>query len=302
MGEDASCNNLFQVGQPTVLGVPKQLSQVEQASGVEMRFQWASAEVRESPWSALEPTATGSEESPIPVVLDQNTAQWSLHQGASIGAITKLRFDGQWVHFKTVGLLSNSVLQGRLLIGEANFKSLFPTLSGFQFFLIRSGKAQPSIAMETLESGWSDDGLDVVSSEEVLSRMLSVQNTYISAFQSLGALGLLLGTFGLAAVQTRSVIERRRELSLMRAVGFSDLRIAKMLTLETAFLLGGGMLIGVCAAAIAIVPYIIEVGPNTSLVQPFVMLVLVLVAGSLSALLAIRTAMRLPILDGLRAE
>ena len=88
----------------------------------------------------------------------------------------------------------------------------------------------------------------------------------------------------------------------MRAVGFSDLRIAKMLTLETAFLLGGGMLIGVCAAAIAIVPYIIEVGPNTSLVQPFVMLCLVLVAGSLSALLAIRTAMRLPILDGLRAE
>jgi ABC-type antimicrobial peptide transport system permease subunit len=132
--------------------------------------------------------------------------------------------------------------------------------------------------------------------------MLSVQNTYISAFQSLGALGLLLGTFGLAAVQTRSVIERRRELSLMRAVGFADARIAKMLTLETALLLGGGMLIGIFAAGFAIVPYIVEVGPQTSLVQPFVMLGLVLVAGFLSALLAIRTAMRLPILTGLRAE
>ncbi len=302
LGEDASCNNLFQVGQPTVLGVTKQLSEVEQASVVDMRFQWTTAAVTELPWSALEPPATGSVESPIPVVLDQNTAQWSLHQGASIGAITKLRFDGQWVHFKTVGLLSNSVLQGRLLIGEANFKSLFPTLSGFQFFLIRSGSVPQAVAMETLESGWSDDGLDVVSSELVLRRMLSVQNTYISAFQSLGALGLLLGTFGLAAVQTRSVIERRRELSLMRAVGFSDARIAKMLTLETALLLGGGMLIGVSAAAIAIVPYIIEVGPHTSLLQPFVMLVLVLVAGALSALLAIRTAMKLPILAGLRTE
>ncbi len=302
LGEDASCNNLFQVAQPTVLGVPKQLSEVEKASDENVRFQWAGTVNKESPWLALEDLATGSEESPIPLVLDQNTAQWSLHQGASLGSITKLNFDGTWVYFKTVGLLSNSVLQGRLLIGESNFKSLFPTLSGFQFFLVRSGDAGPKVATETLESGWSDDGLDVVSSSEVLARMLSVQNTYISAFQSLGALGLLLGTFGLAAVQTRSVIERRRELSLMRAVGFSDSRIAKMLTLETALLLGGGMLIGILAAAIAIVPYIIEVGPQTSLVQPFVMLVVVLLAGFISATLAIRTAMKLPILAGLRAE
>jgi putative ABC transport system permease protein len=302
LGEDASCNNLFQVAQPTVLGVPKQLSEVEQASAAEIRFQWAGTANPESPWSALDDLASGTKDSPIPVVIDQNTAQWSLHQGASIGSITKLNFDGNWVHFKTVGLLSNSVLQGRLLIGEANFKSLFPKLSGFQFFLIRSGEAGQKVAMETLESGWSDDGLDVVSSAEVLSRMLSVQNTYISAFQSLGALGLLLGTFGLAAVQTRSVIERRKELSLMRAVGFSDSRIAKLLTLETVLLLGGGMLIGIFAAAIAIVPYIVEVGPQTSLVQPFVMLMVVLLAGFLSATLAIRTAMKLPILAGLRAE
>lgn len=302
LGEDASCNNLFQVASPTVLGVPKQLGEVEEASDKEIRFQWAGAIDKDSPWSALEELATGAEDNPIPVVLDQNTAQWSLHQGASIGAITKLSFNGNWVYFKTVGLLSNSVLQGRLLIGESNFKSLFPTVSGFQFFLIRSGEAGAKVATETLENGWSDDGLDVVSSSEVLSRMLSVQNTYISAFQSLGALGLLLGTFGLAAVQTRSVIERRKELSLMRAVGFSNSRIGKMLTLETVLLLGGGMLIGIAAAAIAIVPYIIEVGPQTNLLQPFVMLMAVMLAGFLSATLAIRTAMKLPILAGLRAE
>ncbi len=302
LGEDASCNNLFQVAQPTVLGVPAQLSEVEGLSDLNVRFQWAAQVNKDSPWSALEESASGTEEAPIPVVLDQNTAQWSLHQGASLGAITKLNFDGEWIYFRTVGLLSNSVLQGRLLIGETNFKALFPTLSGFQFFLIRSAELDQKQVMETLENGWSDDGLDVVASEKVLRQLLSVQNTYISAFQSLGALGLLLGTFGLAAVQMRSVVERRRELSLMRAVGFSDMRIAKLLTLETALLLGGGMLIGVLAAAIAIVPYIIEVGPQTSLVQPLVMLLIVLVAGFISASLAIRTAMKLPILAGLRAE
>ena len=62
------------------------------------------------------------------------------------------------------------------------------------------------------------------------------------------------------------------------------------------------MLVGIAAAAIAIVPYIIEVGPQTSLVQPLVMLAIVLLAGVMSAMLAIRTAMQLPILPGLRAE
>ena len=58
--------------------------------------------------------------------------------------------------------------------------------------------------------------------------MLAVQNTYLETFQSLGALGLLLGTLGLATVQFRSVLERRQELALMRAAGFRRGRLAKM--------------------------------------------------------------------------
>jgi putative ABC transport system permease protein len=302
MGEDASCNNLFQTTQPTVLGVPRQLAQIDVDTPESQRFQWAATVDLENPWAALDHAAEGSESQPIPVVLDQNTAMWSLHQGASLGAITKLQFNDQTVYFKTVGLLSNSVLQGRLMIGEENFKHLFPKLSGYQFFMIDSGELNQKSVMEVVESGWSDEGLDAVFSRDVLSRMLSVQNTYISAFQSLGALGLLLGTFGLAAVQTRSVIERRRELSLMRAVGFSTNRIARLLTLETALLLVGGILIGVLTAACAIVPYILEVGPQTSLMQPLWMLAIVLLAGFIVALLAIRTAMNMPILTGLRSE
>jgi putative ABC transport system permease protein len=300
--DDASCNNLFQAPEPTVLGVPSQMQQDDQAADPSTRFQWSAASDREQPWQALEEPATGASGSPIPVVLDQNTAAWSLHQGASLGAITKLQFEGHDVYFKTVGLLSNSILQGKLMISESNFTALFPSLSGYQFFMIRSADADPKLVTETIESGWSDNGMDVVSSAEVLRRLLSVQNTYISAFQSLGALGLLLGTLGLAAVQTRSVLERRKELALLRAVGFSNQRLAGMLTLETAILLVGGMAIGILSAAVAIVPYLIEVGPQSGLLQPFAMIGLILACGFVTAMLAIRTALKQPILAGLRSE
>ena len=63
-------------------------------------------------------------------------------------------------------------------------------------------------------------GVDAVSTTERLAAFHRVENTYLSTFQALGGLGLLLGTIGLAAVMFRNVLERRRELALLRAVGY----------------------------------------------------------------------------------
>ncbi|MCA9181690.1 MAG: hypothetical protein KDA51_09565, partial [Planctomycetales bacterium] len=115
-------------------------------------------------------------------------------------------------------------------------------------------------------------------------------------------LGLLLGTFGLIAVQLRSVWERRRELALLQAIGFSKSRIAHMLTLETALLLGGGLLLGSLAATIALLPYVIENGTRLSLLGPLAMLAGVLLAGFIAAIIAVHSAMKKTVLAGLRSE
>ena len=301
-GDDASCNNLFKPDQPTVLGVPPAFERQQSSMPPSQAFQWAARIPDESlPWKHLAVIAPGTAEAPIPVVIDQNTAMWSLKQGASIGAVSRFEFDSQVLYFKTVGLLAGSVLQGKLLIGEQNFHIAFPKINGYRYYLINSfGQNQQEI-IKTLESGWSDQGMDVVSSKEVLSRLLAVQNTYISAFQSLGALGLLLGTIGLAIVQVRSVLERKRELALMRAVGFSGMQISRLLLLETTILLAGGIWVGVLSALIAIVPYVLETGPQTTVVQPLVMLGVVFLIGMLASLYAIRTALVQNVLAGLRS-
>ena len=129
------------------------------------------------------------------------------------------------VTLEVVGLLNNSVLQGNLLVSEANFLQLFPDTGGYRFFLMepREGvtNADADAVARTLESTLAADGLDVVDAKQQLAGFLAVQNTYLSTFQSLGALGLLLGTVGLAVVQLRSVLERREELALMRRRGLS---------------------------------------------------------------------------------
>ena len=51
-----------------------------------------------------------------------------------------------------------------------------------------------------LEGTLGDYGFDAETSDQRLAAFFAVQNTYLSTFQSLGGLGLLLGTFALAAV------------------------------------------------------------------------------------------------------
>jgi len=301
-GDDASCTNLYQVSQPTILGMSDKLERLSNLTD-SFQFSWAASTEPNSPWTALQFPGTGDRAMPIPVILDQNTALWSLKQGGRLDALIQLDIDGKPFFFRVVGLLSNSILQGKLVVSEHNFERIFPKISGYRFFLIRSGDniASEKVAA-VLENGWNDAGLDVTNSEEILQRLLSVQNTYIAAFQALGALGLLLGTVGLIAVQLRSILERKRELALMQAVGFSRGRLVQLLSLECAILLGAGLWIGLACSAIALVPYVVDVGPQLSIVRPLIMLGSIFCCGIAAAAVAARFALRIPLIPCLRSE
>ena len=157
-------------------------------------------------------------------MLDKNTANYSLKIFA-LGTVKEVRYDsGESFHFKAVGFLSNTILQGSLLMSEQDFLKAFPEVAGYQYFLIDDGDvefaATQSASVKTLEDRLSDLGFDARSAPKLLANFMKVQNTYLSTFQTLGALGLLLGTFGLATVQVRSVLERKQQLGLLRAIGF----------------------------------------------------------------------------------
>ena len=64
----------------------------------------------------------------------------------------------------------------------------------------------------------------------------------------------MLGTVGLAAVMFRNVLERRRELALLRAVGYNRRRVSQMILAEAVLLLGAGLGAGVLSALLAVIP------------------------------------------------
>ena len=129
----------------------------------------------------------------------------------------------------------------------------------------------------------------------------AVENTYLSTFQTLGLLGLLLGTLGLGILILRNVLERCGELATLAACGFDRARLRAMLLYEHGFLLLAGEGIGSVAALIAVAPRLFDPTP-LPWASLGLSLGLVCAAGLLACAVAAHLALRRPLLAALKAE
>ncbi|MEX0678847.1 MAG: ABC transporter permease [Pirellulales bacterium] len=300
-GDDASCLNLYRSTQPRVLGVSEEL--VRRGG-----FDWGTSaaetpEEQANPWLLLDKNLPEeSDGTPVvPAVVDFNTATYSLHKGLG-DTIEVADVGGGTARLQIVGMLKNSIFQGDVLVGEAAFLALFPQVNGYRFFLVDTDDEPVDKARQALESGLGDFGFDAETSHERLAGFFAVQNTYLSTFQSLGGLGLLLGTFGLATVQLRSVLERRGELALMRAAGFRRMLLARLVMIENTLLLVGGLGVGIAAALVAVLPHWLAGGAGIPWLSLAATLALVLIVGLAAGLLAVRATLRSELLPALREE
>ncbi len=306
-GDDASCLNLYQPRQPRVLGVTSAL--VDRGG-----FAWAETAAktdaeRKNPWLLLDGVLADSADGQpiVPVVLDMNTALYSLHLGSFVSSPLGKQFQiddgrGGKLNLQVVGLLQNSILQGDLLIAERAFLKTFPEINGYRVFLVGAPEGQGAKVVGTLEDVLGDYGFDATTTIDRLSDLLAVQNTYLFTFQSLGGLGLLLGTFGLATVQLRSVLERRGELALLRAVGFRRRMLAALVMIESGLLLVAGLAVGVAAALVAVLPHLLGHSAAIPAVALAATLSGVLVVGLLASLIAVRATLRAQVLPALRGD
>ncbi len=295
-GDETSCLNLYRPTQPAILGATRAM--IERGGFVFARSRARSAEERANPWALLE---LRFDDGAIPVIGDEASVMWQLHKGLGQDLVIR---DGRGrdATLRFVALLRGSVLQSELIVSEQNFTRLFPRISGYGTFLIAC-KPDAAGAIETsLERDLEPYGLDLGSTLDRLRAYSAVQNTYLSAFQSLGGLGLVLGTIGLAAVVLRSVWERRAELALLQALGYSRAAVEVLVLSEHALLVVIGLVLGIGPAILATLPQLAdrpEAFPWSGLA---VTLVGVLVVGMAAAALAVLASLRERLLGSLRAE
>ena len=237
----------------------------------------------------------------IPVIGDESAVKWQLHSGLGQDLVITDEH-GQARVLRFVALLKNSVLQDELILAESDFVRLFPSRAGYSFFLISAPPQKIAAVSNLLELELARFGFDARSASERLAGYLAVQNTYLSIFQALGGLGLILGTVGLAAVLLRNVWERRSELALMRAVGFDGQALGAMVLAENAMLVIAGILAGLIPALLALTPHLNQRPGAIPWFSMLLILAAVFTVAMISALLAVVPTLRARLLPSLRRE
>ena len=277
-GEDVSCLNLYQPQEPQILGAPN-------------------AMLDGYPWSKIK--VIQPEGGRASAIGDAKSLRWILHHNPDEDFLIKDEF-GKPLSLKLV-TLENSLFQSQLIISESNFTKYFPSQSGYQFFLIKTPPELREETAQVLEKTLGDYGFDLTLASARLASYRAVENTYISTFQSLGGLGVLLGTFGLALILFRNIIERRGELATLRAFGFRRQLLSRMLFLESCFLLAVGMLIGIVAGLVTILDFQGHL-PSFPWLSLTITLLFIFGFGIIANAIAVAVALRSPLLSTLKSE
>jgi ABC-type antimicrobial peptide transport system permease subunit len=295
-GDEASCLNLNQAQTPHLFGIDP--------ANLAGRFTITStipSLSTDDGWEVLNATL---DDGAIPAVADQGSLQWALK--GSVGMTLDYKDDaGNTVKVRIVGVVASSIFQGRLIISEGNFEKLFPDESGYRVLLVDAPKDEAkrdAIAMGLAFGLGEEYGLELSSAAHRLEQFNAVENTYLAIFQMLGFLGLLLGSIGLGIVVARNILERRGELGLMRAIGFNRPAIYWMVLSEHWLLLLLGVLSGVVAAALAVMPAMAEPGRHVPYATMSITLAAVLVSGIIWVVIATWAALRGNLVEALRSE
>jgi hypothetical protein len=140
-GDDSSCLNLYQPKNPRILGAREEFIK-------ENRFLFgktlaSTPEENENPWRLLE---RESIDGAVPVIADANSIAYVLH--VAVGDELLLgTSSGTPLRLRVAGALSDSVLQGELVMSEKNFLRLFPDRQGYRYFLIDAPDLSEAISI-----------------------------------------------------------------------------------------------------------------------------------------------------------
>ena len=109
----------------------------------------------------------------------------------------------------------------------------------------------PQDVAERLNGRFLASGVDAVSFRKLVGDALATQQQFFRLMQGYLALGLVVGVAGLGVVMVRAVRERRREVGVLRSLGFDSRQVRRAFMAESSFVALEGIVTGTLLATVS---------------------------------------------------
>ncbi len=163
-----------------------------------------------------------------------------------VGETLNLHLGATTVNFTIAGIQEQYHYPG-IFLPKERVAALFPATANVYLFRLAPG-SDPEAAARLLESNYRDVGFDAKATvAQVLEEQASFRQV-LGAMKLFLGLGLLVGVLSLGIITSRSVLERRQEIGMLRALGYTAAQVRRVFFVEVTFTILLGALVGVACA------------------------------------------------------
>jgi putative ABC transport system permease protein len=213
-------------------------------------------------WAKQYPTAQdayrGALNDPTKILVGRDFGGRNFGRGnsqANLGDTAQLRdrVTGQLRQLTIVGLVTeaNYDRAQHVYVSRSLSDQLFGARSTSNLLFVTTAKGTDNDKLAASINGtYVSNGADANSFHHLVKQQFTVQTQFLTLIQGYVGLGLLVGIAGLGVVMVRAVRERRREVGVLRSLGFRGLDVRRAFMAESSFVALEGIGLGTVLALI----------------------------------------------------
>ncbi len=153
--------------------------------------------------------------------------------------------NGQPVPLTIIGVIDQKVstLVG-LYAPRQTIDPIYPTLATTSYFVTAKDHGRADAIAKEVEAALLPNGVQAVSIRDELKQGQSLFSGFLYLIQGFMGLGLIVGVAAIGVIAFRSVVERRQQIGVLRALGYQRSLVALSFLIETAFVVVLGVISG----------------------------------------------------------
>jgi putative ABC transport system permease protein len=156
---------------------------------------------------------------------------------------------GRSTWFRVAALGEGDLLLSGAYVSQTALTDVFGARAVPSRFFVSA--TNPDAAVRAIRATFIGNGADAQTVHSVVSTALAQNSGFFTLMQQFVGAGLVVGTAGIGVIMFRAVRERRREVGVLRSLGFPHAAVGNVFMFEAGFVATLGVGLGVVIALIA---------------------------------------------------